>query len=373
MLQRAYRQMRRRSSRPTGVNPMARRIFGGCRRRSIAAGAVVLALFVGVRQAPGAPLEIFNPDWSITLTDYGYSDLLFDQRPGFEGREYLSGEWGAAYSYKVGDTPRDPTWLEPHFIAPNWLTNSNFTVATSIAGTGVFNASGFERFRSIVSNGELGVRMFYEFIDTLTGTPQGMVPKSAGGPGGSQASSRYVLLQTYEVRNLSEETISGLQAFQFLHGLHSTRAVYDDRPYPGPLGAHHFDVSLRGLSDMDGYTHDDVIAMHSTMTPSAWEVGRYGIEGIDSHVVGKPSVGVHLSIEADALSGVDLFDLGTPPLWVGGAMRWTLPDLEPGEIYTYDVLLSLSTVTVPEPSTLALAGIGALAWAGIAIRRRRGR
>ena len=305
-----------------------------------------------------AQLEIFNPDWSITLTSHGYSDLLFDQRPGFEGREYLSGEWAAAFNYHVGGSPKATTWLEPHFIAPNWLTNSDFAVVAPIAGTGVFNGSGFEIYSSGVSNSELGVRMFYEFIDTVTGIEQGNKPKSAFGPGDSETSNRYILKQTYELLNLTTHPMTEIHAFQFLHGLHSTRAVYDDRPYGGPLAEYHYDVTLRGLSSDGTYLHDDFLSMHSARLPLSWEVGRYGIEGIDSHAVGKPSVGVHLSIETGTLSGLDLFDLATPPRWVSGAMNWKLPDLMPGMHTHYEVLLSISTNTVPEPSTWVLTLMG---------------
>ncbi len=333
--------------------------------------AALFVVSVGVAtQAQGAALEIFNPDWSITLTDYGYADLLFDQRPGFVGREYLSGEWAAAYNYSVGGKSKGTIWLPTEFIAPNWTTNSDFKVVAPMAGTGKFNPSGFEKFTSTVANADLGVRMTYEFEDTLTGIEQGDAPAKAGGPGVSETSDRYVLRQTYELLNLTPEPLTDLHGFQFLHGLQSTRAVYDDRPYGGPLGAYHYDVTERGVSFDGVYLHNDVLSMHSSKLPSAREVGRYGIEGIDSHLTGKPSVGVHLSVEADALSGLDLFDMATPPRWVSGAMRWTLPDLAPGEFHTYDVLLSISTVTVPEPSTVTLAAIGGLATLVVVGRKR---
>lgn len=38
------------------------------------------------------PITIANPNWHITHSDFGYSDFLLDHTPGFQGREYLSGE-----------------------------------------------------------------------------------------------------------------------------------------------------------------------------------------------------------------------------------------------------------------------------------------
>jgi len=49
-----------------------------------------------------------NPSWEIQLTSAGYSDYLGDHTPGFLGREYLSGEWGAA-----ADTPKPVPRLTP--------------------------------------------------------------------------------------------------------------------------------------------------------------------------------------------------------------------------------------------------------------------
>ena len=70
--------------------------------------AAALALLLGSGPAFGqGGLTLANPHWNITLTDFGYSDFLLDNTPGFEGREYLSGEWGAAVGYQVsGGTER---------------------------------------------------------------------------------------------------------------------------------------------------------------------------------------------------------------------------------------------------------------------------
>ena len=77
-------------------------------------------------------ITLSGPSWQIALTDYGYSDYLGDLTPGFEGREYLSGEWGAAVGYAQAGNVRTPTWLEPNFVYPDWTTNSNFQVVSAI-------------------------------------------------------------------------------------------------------------------------------------------------------------------------------------------------------------------------------------------------
>ena len=345
---------------------------------------------------PSLPLELFNPDWSITLTDFGYSDLLFDQRPGFEGREYLSGEWGAAVRYDLvggGTTAGSPTWVEPDFLFPDWTTNSNFsptisqTVLTSDAfGLGLDNSS-----TSTVSNGQLEIKQTYTMIDTGSGVKQGQVPKGAVSPGLASLSNRYILKQTYEFKNVSSQEMTGLKLFQFLHGLNSEIALYDDRAYSGAaFDSFKYDISMFGESTEFGgggflpftefeeghYLFDDNLTFHSEVAPDIWEVGHYGKQTVDDHeTTGKPSVGVHLSIEADSLSGIDFFDPSPPDnLWVSGAQRFSLPTLASSETASFEILLTISTEQefigpiVPEPSTFVLFGTGAI---GLLLFRRR--
>lgn len=68
----------------------------------------------------GFPLP--NANWRVLVTPTGYLDLIIDARPGFDGREYLSGEWAPA----VGYDGHAPMWLEPQHVFPDWKTNSNF-------------------------------------------------------------------------------------------------------------------------------------------------------------------------------------------------------------------------------------------------------
>lgn len=68
----------------------------------------------------GFPLP--NANWRVLVTPTGYLDLIIDARPGFDGREYLSGEWAPA----VGYDGHAPMWLGPQHVFPDWETNSNF-------------------------------------------------------------------------------------------------------------------------------------------------------------------------------------------------------------------------------------------------------
>lgn len=330
--------------------------------------------------ASAAPVVIGNPDWEITITDHGYSDLLFDKRPGFEGREYLSGEWAAALRYdqwtpRAGD-PFASVWLEPTFVAPDWGTNSDFGVTTPVTDTGADNADGFDIFTSVIANPHLEVTMTYQMLDSVAGIEMGATPKSAAGPPGSITSDRYIFSQKYEIRNISGAPVTGLQIFQFLHGLNSQMAVIDDRDYGGPYGEYKYDVFERGLSitpDSDGqlFEHDDILAYHASLEPTAWEAGHYGKEPPDNHSVGKPSIGVHLSVESDTLSGTDLFDPGA--LWIGGAQRFGLGDLLEDDSVSFDVLLSIHTDTtaVPIPSSILLFATALIGLTAAGSRNRR--
>ncbi len=109
--------------------------------------------------------------------------------------------------------------------------------------------------------------------------------------------------------------------------------------------------------------------------PTAYEVGAYGLESVDSHLDDgdsgtRPLNGVHLAIEADTLANVDSYM--PAEAWVSGAQRFDLGSLAPTETVSFDVLLSISTVTtvVPLPPALLLLGsvLGGLGWFG---RRRR--
>ena len=294
-----------------------------------------------------------SPDWQILVTDAGYSDYLGDLTQTFQGREYLSGEWGAAVGYRKGGSAVPPTWLEPNFIFPDWQTNSSFSVVTPMALTGT-NAYGLPVATSVIANSDISISQRLEIVDTVVGTPMGTSPASAGGAGSFISSNRYVLLQSYSVTNLSLDTaLSDLQFFQLLHGFNSQAGAYDNRSYAGPLAEYRYDVTQRGQDDVSGTGQFDYIGFHSKVAPSAFEIGRYGVEGVDDHVSGKPSEGVHLSVENNwqggyaALNGTDAFSPANR--WVAGAQRWDLGTLAPGQSASIDVALSIRTGWIVNP------------------------
>lgn len=328
-----------------------------------------LALTFCVCSAKAQGLTLANPHWNITLSDFGYSDLLLDNTPGFEGREYLSGEWGAAVAYQpAGAALLAPRFLEPMFLFPDWPTLSTFEVKTPLTQTGL-NADSLPIAQSVITNGHLEITLRHEMLDTVVGTPMGITPASATASNAPLQSSRYVLQQTATIRNISRAVLTNLQFFQFLHGLQSQRGVYDNRPYAGPSSAFQYDVTQAGVdaaavgvgSSSAGL--EDFIGFHASVASSAFEIGHYGIEGngVDDHSLGKPSAGVHLSIENNWQTppystgqGTDSF---TPTnRWVSGAQRWSLGQLAAGQTVSFDVLLSIRTGTRVTAGTTVSGG-----------------
>ena len=317
------------------------------------ATAILFVLSLGVTRAQltSTGYPVVNPDWEIHVTDYGYADVALDMRPGFVGREYLSGEWAAAVFYAGGHNPVGPIWFQPQWFFPDWVSNSNFNVVQAFAvanPASPLNSSGFTVYRSIIANLDVRVTMTYEMLDSATGIPQGTTPKSTPGAGSSLLSSRYVFKQTYRIENISGGTLTNLRLFQFLHGLHTSKSLYDDRSYTGAMSAYRYDNTQQGDSySFDSRTgeivqHHDTIAMHSQILPAAWEVGYYGKKGVDSHTVGKPPVGVHLKVEANSLNNLDFFQPAEKG-YVSGAMQFNTTSLAAGASITHDVLFTVQT------------------------------
>ncbi|MDP2787906.1 MAG: PEP-CTERM sorting domain-containing protein [Pseudomonadota bacterium] len=321
---------------------------------------LAMACALGLSQVPSAHAVydwnwsyLTNPNWEIGLTDFGYSDYLFDQTPGFVGREYLSGEWGAAVGYKKGDNTITPTWLEPRFAYPDWDTNSNFSVTNAM--TVDLGANGLPTASSTIGNGDLSITQNISFVDTLTGTPMGRVAASAGA-GSAYSSNRYVMLQSYSITNTSSETLSNLQFFQLLHGMSSQNGVFDNRAYAGAMSDYRYDITLGGDASASGTTQYDYIGLSSKTAPSAIEIGSYGVFLTDNHGTGKPSVGVHLSVEDNKLTGLDSFASTTA--WVSGAARWDMATLAPGESANIEVMLTILTGWQVSASTSSGIGNG---------------
>lgn len=299
--------------------------------------------------------QIKNRKFEILITDYGYADLALDRRWGFKGREHLSGEWAAAVYYSGGRNPAGPIWFQPQWYFPDWVSNSDFRVekpfgvANPAAPTNMY---GFNIYQSIITNRDLRVTFRYDMVDLGTNETQrlamGLVGKGTGGAGSNHYSDRYVFRQQYQFANISGGTLNNLKFYQLLHALEGGWAVYDDRDYGGAMPSFRYRLTQQGQSygfdtrTMETVQHTDTLGVSFNMPPTGYEVGFYGVKGTDNHTIGKPSAGVHLSVESDTFNSKDYFNpSGTG--WVSGALRFGLGSLSPGASTSITALLGIHT------------------------------
>lgn len=366
----------------------------------ISAFIIAIAIFLsGIVSAQSNNICVANADWGIFITDFGYAETMVDLRivdgVDLRGREYLSGEWGAAISYNKNALPVNPVWFEPNFLFPDWTTNSNFIVISPIMATTI-NATGQTVYESVIANNDLEIKIISEMIDTgdSTGIQQGLTPSSAASINiNAEASSQYIFKQSYEVKNISGLSITDIRIYQMLHGLQSLFSLYDDRFYPGtltpngPLGldaTHRYDTTLVGLDDnfssfvdpspclfqpinlnipAEGFSHTDILSLQSAVAPESIDSDYYGNQGAgDNHVFGKPSTGTHINIETALLNNSDFFDPGNtdyPPsitntatfgsddvadLWVAGAQQHNLGSLNNNDVTSHSYVLSVKSI-----------------------------
>lgn len=330
------------------------------RRRSLVVAVLLLVTTfnppeTALGQLVSSGYQIKTRKWEILITDYGYADLALDRRRGFKGREYLSGEWAAAVFYSGGRNPSGPIWLQPQWYFPDWVSNSDFGVekpfglANPSAPTNMY---GFNVYQSIITNRDLRVSFRYDMIDFGTNETQrlamGLAGKSTGGAGSNLFSDRYVFRQQYQFANVSSGTLNNVKFYQLLHGLESGWGAYDDRDYGGAMSSYRYRLTQQGQSysfdtrTMETVQHTDTLGVSFNMMPSGYELGFYGVKGIDDHTVGKPSAGVHLSVETDTFSSMDYFNpSGTG--WVSGALRFDLGSLTPSQTTSITSLLAIHT------------------------------
>jgi hypothetical protein len=212
----------------------------------------VLCLFIIVAipvisNAGGGLFELNNPYWFIELDQAGYADFTYwypsprHQYP--TAHEMLTGEWAAAIYYDgIGSDP-NAMWLTDEFEYPRWYTNSEFTQNWDYSAwnnsanpiwddpcqpTGPYsrdysqvNHGNGDTAQSIISDGKLEITIDYEMVDLFTvrdGAYSPLTFHDANNHTGYVKSERYIMLQTYTIKNISGSNITGLEFYQMLHG-----------------------------------------------------------------------------------------------------------------------------------------------------------
>jgi uncharacterized repeat protein (TIGR01451 family) len=312
----------------------------------------------------------------------GYSDWIWYGPSPIHDHGYhevLSGEWGAAIYYDGIDTnltndPNDAAnrrqamWLTKDYVFPGWTTNSDFVFGgTCIAQQNPNNpAPLYDTGKSVIYNDQVEITIDYEVVDLEfrdpnlyeSRSPMGFIDEATGLPV-SMPSERYCFLQTYTVRNLTSQTLTGLEFYQ-LHHSHgnneyaaAVNSTYTDIAWDDPLedytpydsvhtvGNFRYDITQWNSMRAPGSAnHIDYVCFSSTIEPD-W---------IDNDVYkghsGKPTSGTHLHVEDRNLNGIDAIYMKE----VCGAMGWSLASLEPNATTSITLAYMFSIETEAESS-----------------------
>lgn len=300
-----------------------------------------------------ADASLTNPDWYITIWDSGYSDWMISPHD----HEQLSGEWAAAVLYD-GIAGAEAMWLEPEWICPDWTSNSQFQVITPFQ-TWEDTANpvdGYDTGVGVISNGQVEITI--EGLMSDGRTTAGLSPAVADL--NRILTHRYVMLQTYRIRNVTSEVLNNVALFQMMHAQPNDDygpdnfGVYDPTPYADPddgFPAYHHDMTFFG-SDADwSDARDDIVGFSSAVPPDAWGVGEFPSDGCRGGEPGATSL--HHAVEANVLP----FGSVVGPVEVAGAMRWDLGDLQPGQEVQHTVLFFTGHSPAglePSPGTILL-------------------
>jgi hypothetical protein len=309
-------------------------------------------------------LQLDNPYWKFMSDAAGYTDdyIIWDTTPRHPhpGHEMLSGEWGAAIYYNGIGTEPNAMWLTDKFIYPDWYTNSNFQIFQNPISWNDPNnpVVGKDTGYSVIRNGQVEIKIDYEMVDLGVQDPntgKGGSPLALRDANGTHFvySERYVLLETYTIKNIQTDVnVTGIEFYQMLHGhitdelegtsVHSIYETYDFndplknyKPYNKvhEVGNFHYDISQWRNEP----NHIDCLGFSSTTEPDVYECGYY-----EGHGFQKPPTGTHINIEQRTLDSND-YSYGE----VAGAMVWYLGQLEPNESVSHTIVIMLGPIVPP--------------------------
>jgi hypothetical protein len=257
---------------------------------------------------------------------------------GPHGHEQLSGEWAAAIIYD-GISAGEAMWLEPNWVCPDWVSNSQFQVVVPFHSWDDAEnpVIGRDTGESVISNGEVEIT-----IKAVMREGRAVVGLSPAVAGIDHILSHwYVMLQTYAVTNVTPQVLTNVKLFQMMHGQPNddygpnNYGVYDATLYGDPddgFPSYRYDMTFFAPDANWADYMDDIIGFSSQIAPDAWGLGEFPSDFCSGGEPGPTSL--HHLVEADALG------LGSVvgPLEVTGAMRWSLGDLAPGASREHTVL-----------------------------------
>jgi hypothetical protein len=327
--------------------------------KTVSVAVLVALLALTATVAAHADGTLSNPEWNITLSDGGYSDAMFSP----QGHEQLSGEWAAAIRYD-GIANGESMWLEPTWTCPDWTSNSQFSVIEPFAtwDDPTNPVSGNDTGHSRIANGELEIAIDAVMLDGKT--VMGLSPAVASP--NRVTSYRYVMRQTYAIKNVTAAPLQNAAFFQMMHPHPNddyepnNYGTYDPTPYADAgdnFTGYHYDMTFLAPYANWQADLDDVVGFSSIVAPTAYQVGTFRSDGCGG---GEPGPGsLHRLVQADALSGVSY----AGPEEIAGAMKWFLGAINPGEAVSVSVVFSTSHSDLglppePVPQTAVIAYTG---------------
>ena len=357
-------------------------------RNSLTGTAFFFILILCIIQIAGAtpPSEVemylITPYWDAKVDAAGYGDEFYWGYSPYHPHtrhELLSGEWAAAIYYDGIETDDEAMWLTDKFIEPYWETNSDFEIDTDpdswndpnnpVEGYGVYDTG-----RSIIktSDDEVEITIDYEMADLGEGEFSPLAYREPGGPIRIRRSERYVLLQTYTIKNIKAAgNVTGLEFYQMLHShgaddygpvvhcsyetLDFPDALENYTPYNDVHTVENFKYDITQWNNPDDPQadprmspldpHADWVGFSCTVEPNVIDCNLYAGHYEDN--VEKPADGTHVHIEERDLNG-KTYEYGQ----TAGAMGWYLPDLGPGESTSITVAFMFGTTDWPIPTIL---------------------
>ncbi len=340
---------------------------------------ILIFCFVQVANATSIwdkTITLTCPYWNAKVDAAGYGDFFewgYSPYHPHAKHELLSGEWAAAIYYDGIDSANKAMWLTDYFIEPYWPTYNNFEVDVGPTRSDDPNnpVVGYDTGRSVIksTDNEVEVTIDYEMVDLGEGQFSPLAYREGGGPVRIRRSERYVLLQTYTIKNIKPAgTITGLEFYQMLHShgagdygpvvhcsyetLDFPDALENYTPYNDVHTVENFKYDITQWNNPDdplsnpvpatSDLHADWVGFSCTVEPNVIDCNLFA-----GHYSGKPADGTHVHIEERNLNG-QTYEYGE----TAGAMGWYLPDLEPGESNSITVAFMFGTTDWPIPTIL---------------------
>ena len=141
----------------------------------------------------------------IKIWNRGYSDTMI-----VDNKDYLSGDWAAAIKYDGINNANETEWLEPHWLAPFWTTNSSFSVKEPLKVLASDGNGWNRKVESVIKNDKVEITITTELAPSVA---LGLSPAMFS----VETVDGLVVKQTYAIKNTSNEILTDLGFFQMLN------------------------------------------------------------------------------------------------------------------------------------------------------------